>query len=43
MMSLEFDEDNFDEVDDNDGDSSSFITSNLADRTMRELSEQNDK
>ena len=37
----EFDEDNFDELDDYDGDSSSFITSNLADRTMRELSEQN--
>ena len=37
----EFDEDNFDELDDYDGDSSGFITSNLADRTMRELSEQN--
>ena len=41
MMSPEFVEDNFDEVDDYDGDSSSFITSNMVDRTMRELSEQN--
>ena len=41
MMSPEFVEDNFDEVDDYDGDSSSFITSNMADRTMRKLSEQN--
>ena len=37
----QFVEDNFDEVDDYDGDSSSFITSNMADRTMRKLSEQN--
>ena len=28
-------------MDDYDGDSSSFITSNMADRIMRELSEQN--
>ena len=41
MMSPQFVEDNFDEVDDCDGDSSSFITSNMADRTTRELSEQN--
>ena len=41
MMSPEFVEDNFDEVDDYDGDSSSLITSNMADRTMRKLSEQN--
>ena len=41
MMSPEFVEDNFDKVDDYDGDSSSFITSNMADRTMRKLSEQN--
>ena len=39
MMSPEFVEDNFDEVDNYDGDSSSFITSNMAD--MRKLSEQN--
>ena len=38
---LELDEDNFDELDNYDGNSSGFITSNLADRTMRELSEQN--
>ena len=44
----QFVEDNFDEVDDYggdssnyDGDSGSFITSNMADRTMRKLSEQN--
>ena len=43
-----FVENNFDEVDDYDGDSSNydgdsscFITSNMADRTMRKLSEQN--
>ena len=36
-----FVEDNFDEVDDYDDDSSSFNTSNMVDRTMRELSEQN--
>ena len=41
MMSPEFVEDNFDEVDDYEGDSSSFNTSNMADRTMRKLSEQN--
>ena len=44
----QFVEDNFEEVDDYDGDSSnydgdssSFITSNMADRTIRKLSEQN--
>ena len=36
-----FVEDNFEEVDDYDGDSSSFITSNMTDRTMRKLGEQN--
>ena len=41
MMSPEFVEDNFDELDDYDGDSGSFITSNMADRTMRKLSEHN--
>ena len=41
MMSPDFVEDNFDEVDDCDGGSSSFIISNMADRTMRELSEPN--
>ena len=41
MMSPEFVEDNFYEVDDYDGDSGSCITSNMADRTMRKLSELN--